>query len=121
MAVRSLATLIGVPDEYLRLGACTLAPVAQGRNEETRERIAAAGPGPLAVGLATEAPGTRRIWTGGSPAGSTSGCWGGHRKAGVGGILEPCPALHGNIGAEDQGSRGAGKRTNALHRGEDER
>jgi hypothetical protein len=57
VAVRSLATLIGVPDEYLRLGACTLAPVAQGRNEETRERIAAAGPGPLAVGLATEAPG----------------------------------------------------------------
>jgi glyoxalase-like protein len=52
-AARSLAVLIGAPD--LRLGACTLSPVAP--KEEMRRRIAAAGPGPLSVGLAADAPG----------------------------------------------------------------
>jgi catechol 2,3-dioxygenase-like lactoylglutathione lyase family enzyme len=50
-AARDLAALIG--DKSLRLGACALSPVAPGRDGEARERIAAAGPGLLAVGLAT--------------------------------------------------------------------
>lgn len=54
-AARTLAALIGAPG--LRLGACTLSPVAPEGREEARRRIAAAGPGPLSVGLAAEAPG----------------------------------------------------------------
>ena len=54
-AARTLAALIGAPG--LRLGACTLSPVAPEGREEARSRIAAAGPGPLSVGLAAEAPG----------------------------------------------------------------
>ena len=53
-ATRSLKALIGVPDRHLRLGACTLAPVAPGPDEYARERLTAAGP--LAVGLATGVP-----------------------------------------------------------------
>jgi hypothetical protein len=45
------------PDESLRLGACTLFPVAPGRDKEGRQRLATAGPGPRAIGLATVAPG----------------------------------------------------------------
>jgi hypothetical protein len=52
-AARSLKALIGVPDEYLRLGACALVPVAPGGANEARSRLDAAGPGPLAVALAT--------------------------------------------------------------------
>jgi len=56
-AARDLAALVGdPPDGSLRLGACTLFPVAPGRDEEARGRLATAGPGPLAVGLATGAP-----------------------------------------------------------------
>ena len=54
-AARTLAALIGAPG--LRLGACTLSPVAPEGREEARRRIAAAGPGPLSVGLAADAPG----------------------------------------------------------------
>ena len=54
-AARDLAALIG--DRSLRLGACALSPVAPGHDKEARERLAAAGPGPLTVGLATGAPG----------------------------------------------------------------
>jgi len=53
-AIRDLAALIG--DGSLWLGACLLSPVAQGHNKEARERIVVAGPGPLAVVLATDAP-----------------------------------------------------------------
>lgn len=50
-----LAALIG--DGSLRLGACVLSSVDPGRNKEARERIAAVGPGPLVVELATGASG----------------------------------------------------------------
>jgi len=52
-ATRFLKALIGVPDQYLRLGACMLAPVGPGRDNKARSRLDAAGPGPLAVALAT--------------------------------------------------------------------
>jgi hypothetical protein len=47
MATRLLAALVG--DVSLRLGACALSPVGRGRG--TRDRLDAAGPGPLVVGL----------------------------------------------------------------------
>jgi hypothetical protein len=53
VATRSLKALIEVPDEYLRLGACTLVPVAPGRDNEARSHLYAAEPGPLVVALAT--------------------------------------------------------------------
>jgi catechol 2,3-dioxygenase-like lactoylglutathione lyase family enzyme len=57
-ATRDLKALIGdAPDGSLRLGACTLFPVAPGRDEEAKGRLATAGPGPLAAGLATGALG----------------------------------------------------------------
>ena len=52
-ATRSLKALIEAPDEYLRLGACTLVPVAPGRDNEARSHLYAAKPGPLVVALAT--------------------------------------------------------------------
>ncbi len=52
-AARSLAALIGAPG--LRLGTCALSPVAPERREEARRR-SAAGPGPLSVALAADAP-----------------------------------------------------------------
>ena len=56
-ATRSLEALIGGPDEYLRLGACTLVPVAPGHDTVARSHLDAAGPGPLIVTLATGGPG----------------------------------------------------------------
>jgi catechol 2,3-dioxygenase-like lactoylglutathione lyase family enzyme len=53
-AARTLAAMIG--GTGLRLGACTLSPVAPEGSEEARRRIAA-GSGPLSVGLAADAPG----------------------------------------------------------------
>ena len=50
-AARTLAALIGARGEPLRLGACTLSPVAPKRREEAWR------PGPLSVGLAADAPG----------------------------------------------------------------
>jgi catechol 2,3-dioxygenase-like lactoylglutathione lyase family enzyme len=47
MATRLLAALVG--DVSLRLGACALSPVGRGRG--ARDRLDAAGPGPLVVGL----------------------------------------------------------------------
>jgi hypothetical protein len=52
-AASLLEALIGGPDEYLRLGACTFVPGAPGRDIEARSRLDAAGPGPLTVTLAT--------------------------------------------------------------------
>jgi len=52
-ATRSLKALIEVPDEDLRLGACTFVRVAPGRDIEAGSRLDAAGPGPLTVALAT--------------------------------------------------------------------
>jgi hypothetical protein len=62
-AARSLAALIGAPEAsevYLRLGGCTLSPVSPGQDEEARERLDAAGSGPLAVVLATGALGEEK-------------------------------------------------------------
>jgi len=59
-ATRFLATLIGAPDASevsLRLGGCTLSVVTPGREGAARERLDAAGTGPLTVGLATGASG----------------------------------------------------------------
>jgi catechol 2,3-dioxygenase-like lactoylglutathione lyase family enzyme len=56
-AARDFTALIEAPSKPLRLGACTLSPVApEGRGEVSR-RIDAPGPGPLAVGLAADVPG----------------------------------------------------------------
>jgi hypothetical protein len=52
-ASRCLQALIGGPDQNLRLGDCMFIPVAPERDIEARSRLAAAGPGPLAVTLAT--------------------------------------------------------------------
>ncbi len=60
IAARDLAALIGAPEAsevFPRLGGCTLSPVSPGQDEEARERLDTAGPGPLAVVLATGAPG----------------------------------------------------------------
>jgi catechol 2,3-dioxygenase-like lactoylglutathione lyase family enzyme len=59
-AARALAALIGGPDDTktkgpLRLGGCTLSPVATDLG--AGRRLEAAGPGPLAVWLATGGPG----------------------------------------------------------------
>jgi hypothetical protein len=51
-AARSLATLIGAPEEPLRLGACTLSPVPAEQELGARSRLGSAGSGPLVVGLA---------------------------------------------------------------------
>jgi hypothetical protein len=50
--------------------------VAPGRDKEGRERLATAGPGPLAVGLATGASEEAKELASGSRTGSASGCWG---------------------------------------------
>lgn len=59
-AARSLAALIGTPSEPLRLGACALL-LAAPESDVARRRIDAAGPGPLAVGLASDAPGGEEL------------------------------------------------------------
>jgi hypothetical protein len=60
-AARTLAALIGAPSKPLRLGACALSPVAPEERWEARRRIGAAGPGPLAVGLAADVPGGEEL------------------------------------------------------------
>jgi catechol 2,3-dioxygenase-like lactoylglutathione lyase family enzyme len=59
-AARSLAALIGTPSEPLRLGACALL-LAAPESDVARRRIDAAGPGPLAVGLTSDAPGGEEL------------------------------------------------------------
>ena len=54
-AARSLAALIGTRGETLQLGACTLRPVVREGSEAASRRLDAAGPGPLALGLAAGA------------------------------------------------------------------
>ena len=53
-AARSLAALIGTPGEPLQLGACTLCLVAREGSEAASRRPDAAGPGPLALGIAAD-------------------------------------------------------------------
>ena len=59
-AAKDLAALIGDPDTSerpLRLDACELSLVAPEQEDGARRRLDAAGPGPLAVWLATDVPG----------------------------------------------------------------
>ena len=59
-AAGSLAALIGArgaSEGPLRLGGCTLVPVAPIKSDAARRRLEAAGQGPLSVGLAAEAQG----------------------------------------------------------------
>ena len=54
-AVRAFASLTGAPS--LRLGSCALSFVIPEQEDEARGRLDASGPGPMAVGLATDVPG----------------------------------------------------------------
>ena len=59
-AAKDLAALAGTKSgsgASVRLGACELSLVAPEREDEARRRLDAAGPGPLAVGLAADVPG----------------------------------------------------------------
>jgi Glyoxalase-like domain len=61
-AASSLAALIGTPDDAstsVRLGNCSLSPVTAEREDAAR-RLDASGPGPLAVDLVGETPGSTR-------------------------------------------------------------
>jgi hypothetical protein len=62
-ATRSLAALVGAPDARagsIRVGTCTLYPVTSRQEHGVRDHLTAARSGPLAVGLATEAPGEEK-------------------------------------------------------------
>jgi len=52
---RAFASLTGAPS--LRLGPCALSLLTPEQEDEARGRLDASGPGPLAVGLATDVPG----------------------------------------------------------------
>jgi catechol 2,3-dioxygenase-like lactoylglutathione lyase family enzyme len=59
-AVRAFASLAGTSgnsETPLRLGPCALSLVTPEQEDEARGRLDASGPGPLAVGLATDGPG----------------------------------------------------------------
>ena len=59
-AMRAFAALTGstgAPGTSLGLGPCVLSLVTPEQEVEARRRLDASGPGPLAVGLATDVPG----------------------------------------------------------------
>jgi Glyoxalase-like domain len=75
-AVRAFATLLtgppGGPGTSLWLGTCTLSLVTP---EESRQRLDTVGPGPLAVGLATDVAGGAKELDRGLSQGSASSSW----------------------------------------------